>query len=174
MQMSCHSSPSSRYGSAMSEHSREGEPHHARKGSEIWRLQAGDAGLLFEYLRDKDIWPVPCQADLVLFLGRKDAAVFGGYRDGRIAGMIASVIDQAALRVVYVVRAADSKDLGLALLAQTEAFARSARASTVFAQVLCDSDAHRLLVDHGYTEDYKETDVLAGRAVCTVDLIKLL
>jgi len=114
------------------------------------------------------------EADLASFLGQKDAVAFCALADGQIASVLSGVIDQTTVRLVHVLFEAGSRERARLLLSCLEAFAREANARVVFAQVVRDSHAHRALLENNYTQDFTETDVVAGRMVSTVDLTKIL
>jgi GNAT superfamily N-acetyltransferase len=158
----------------MSGHSREGRPPHAPGRVEIRRLTARDSAELFRYLSDKDVWPAQLESDLATFLGRNDAAVFAALADGAVAGVVSCILDGATLRLVHFVVDAAHEELASALLSRIEEQARALRANVLLAQIPGDSQAHRRLAAFGYREDFKEQDVLAGRAISVVDLIKLI
>ncbi len=117
---------------------------------------------------------MPREADLALFLGRKDAVAYGASQDGRMKGVLSGVVDQATVRLVHILIEVGSVEPARRLSSELETFAKGARASAIFAQVVRDSDAHRSLAASGYAEDLTEGDVVAGHVVITVDLIKIL
>lgn len=88
--------------------------------------------------------------------------------------MMSGAVDQTTVRLVHILIEGGGAEIARLLLSELETFARDANSSAIFAQVVSDSDAHRALVQSGFAEDFAETDVVAGRAVRTVDLIKIL
>lgn len=158
----------------MSGHSREGQPPHARGPVEICPLTPGDSAELSRYLRDKDVWPEPQRADLASLLGRNDAASFCARVDGGLVGVASCILDGSTLRVLHLIVESCHEEAAGLLLARVDVQARIFGASAVFAQAAEDSKMFRLFVSHGYQEDFREGDVLAGRPVTVVDLVKLV
>ncbi len=117
---------------------------------------------------------MPREADLTSFLGQKDAVAFCAVQNGEIASVMSGVVDHTTVRLVHLPLEVGSTESTRLLLSALETFAREAHACVVVAQVARDSHAHRSLLENGYTEDFAEKDIVAGRIVSMVDLIKIL
>ena len=73
-----------------------------------------------------------------------------------------------------VIPRARSRGVGKALMTAVEAGARGAGASAVFVQVAKHLEARSFFEQLGYDAELEEPDVVAGRSVTIVDLVKLV
>jgi N-acetylglutamate synthase-like GNAT family acetyltransferase len=118
----------------------------------------------------------PALGDVEALLRSESAGAFVASLDGRDVG--AALFDRQG-DVVWLFRLAvaphaRARGVGQALLNAVEAGARGAGASAVFVQVAKHLEARSFFEHIGYEADIEEPDVVAGRPVTLVDLVKLI
>lgn len=114
--------------------------------------------------------------DVEALLRSESAGAFVATHDGRDVG--AALFDRQG-DVVWLFRLAvaphaRTRGVGRALVNAVEASARDAGASAVFVQVAKHLEARSFFEHIGYEADIEEPDVVAGRPVTIVDLVKLV
>lgn len=118
----------------------------------------------------------PAAGDVESLLRSESAGAFVATLDGADAG--AALFDRQGdvvwLFRLAVIPRARSRGVGKALLEAVEAGARGAGASAVFVQVAKHLEARSFFEHLGYDADLEEPDVVGGRPITLVDLVKLV
>ncbi|GEM_PF-5301846 len=145
----------------------------ARALPQVVRLLAGDAEELHAYLACQDVRPCPSVADLVAFLGRKDAATFA-LRKPQIAAVASAALENASAHLQWIFFEARDARLAGGLIRELASFGRTANAALLYARVAQGSGAQALLRRHGFEEDAREREIIAGRPRTVVGLVKVM
>jgi N-acetylglutamate synthase-like GNAT family acetyltransferase len=118
----------------------------------------------------------PALGDIEALLRSENAGAFVASVDDRDVG--AALFDRQGdvvwLFRLAVVPHARARGVGRALVNAVEAGARGAGASAVFVQVVKHLEARSFFEHIGYEADFEEPDVMAGRPITLVDLVKLV
>jgi N-acetylglutamate synthase-like GNAT family acetyltransferase len=118
----------------------------------------------------------PALGDVEALLRSESAGAFVASVDERDVG--AALFDRQGdvvwLFRLAIVPHARGRGVGRALANAVEAGARGAGASAVFVQVAKHLEARSFFEHIGYEADIEEPDVVAGRPVTLVDLVKLV
>lgn len=118
----------------------------------------------------------PTLDDVRAFLADHAADAFIAESDGRAVGV---TMFHGQGDVLWVFRLAVTEPMrgrgvGKRLIEAVEARARGASAAAVFVQVHKDSQAHSFFERIGYRVDNEEPEVIAGRQLVMVDLVKIV
>lgn len=113
--------------------------------------------------------------DIRLLVGRAEAIAAVAVRDASVVGAIALVCDGAIGRLAAIAVTASQRNLGIggALASRAESDGRLRGLALLHARVP-DGDGAAWLLRRGYEIDREIDDVLAGRVIRVVELIKIL
>lgn len=139
------------------------------------KARVQDAQAVANFLLAQDVRPAPREADIAEFLGRSGAELFCVLHQGEIDGVASYSLDGQAAQVVHLaMRTTPNIGLGAELIGEIESAARRGGAALLTAQTSRDSRACAVLLDYGFAIDWEEDDVVDGRIVRVVDLVKQL
>ena len=157
----------------MSDDSREVRTPLARAQPQVVRLLPADAEELHVYLAGQDVRPCPSVTDLAAFLGRKDAVTFA-LRKPQIAAVASAALENASAHLQWIFYEALDAQLAGQLIRELASFASAGGAALLYSHVAQGSDAEALLRCHGFEEDARDHEVVAGRPRTVVGLVKVI